>query len=170
MLGQALWRRNLKIDYDFCSHNKQAMQPIKFIELARRMAVLFRGDAAGVRSVVSRVYYGTFHEARLVIEELGYPVPRTENGHKFVQVRLLNAGNDHARRLGSLLCHLHERRKKADYDLEEAAYESENFMVEAIARTDRAARTLDECRAEPARTEIQTGIARYHARINAPGG
>ncbi|HET6880614.1 MAG TPA: hypothetical protein VFI31_10690 [Pirellulales bacterium] len=170
MLAQALWRRNLKIDYDLCSDNKHAMRPIKFIELARRMAVLFRGDPAGVRSIVSRAYYGTFHEARLLIEELGYPVPRTENGHRFVQVRLLNAGNDHARTLGSLLCHLHERRKKADYDLEEAAYESENFMVEAIARTDRAARILDECCAEPARTEIQTGIAQYHARINSPGG
>ena len=142
------------------------MQPNKFIELARKIAVMFRGDPAGVRSVVSRAYYGTLHEARVFLEQMGYPVPKTENGHQFVQVRLLNAQCEHATKLGSLLCHLHERRKKADYDLGEEAYESENFAVEAIARTDRAAKILDQCRNDPARTEIQEGISLYHARIN----
>lgn len=142
------------------------MPPIKFIELARRMAVLFRSDPAGVRTAVGRAYYGAFHEARLFLEQLGYFVPKNENGHRFVQVRLLNADNEHAKRLGSLLCHLHDRRKKADYDIDEAAYEAESFLVGAIARIDRAANILDQCRAEPARSEIQQGIGRYHARIN----
>lgn len=137
----------------------------RFLELARKMLVMHRADPAALRSVVSRAYYGTFHNARAFLEEMGRHPTKTENGHQFLQVRLLNAGEEHATKLGTLLTHLHERRKKADYEIGDAKYETEDFAVEAIARADRAMRLLEICREGETRGRIDAGISNYEKLI-----
>ncbi|HVA45310.1 MAG TPA: HEPN domain-containing protein [Pirellulales bacterium] len=140
----------------------------RFLDLARKMLVMHRTDPAGLRSVVSRAYYGAFHSARTFLEDMGCRVARTENAHQFVQIRLLNSGEERATKLGTLLTHLHERRKDADYEIDSPQYETEDFAVEAITRADRAMALLADCREELVRSKIKAGIASYERKIN-PG-
>lgn len=106
--------------------------------------------------------------ARELINDLGFSAPRDENTHRFVLIHLGNAGEIVAIEAATLMADLHERRKRADYDLSDARYENEAFAADTIARADRAVRLLEACRREPARTSIQGGIAAYRSKIGAP--
>jgi hypothetical protein len=63
-----------------------------FIHLAGKMCVLGDADEASFRTATGRAYYGAFHLAKWYLDELGFPVPRNENAHGFVQNQLLNCG------------------------------------------------------------------------------
>lgn len=103
-----------------------------------------------------------------MLEDLGFHSPRDENSHRFVLIHLANAGHETATDAATLLGDLHERRKRADYDLDDARYEAEAFAADAIARADRALRILETCGAEPARRRIRDGIVGYRAKISSP--
>ena len=134
-----------------------------FLSLARRMVVTHQAEPAALRTVVSRAYYGVFHNAKALLEDLGFPVPKSENAHLFVEVRLRHANRADACDAGALLGDLHERRKRADYDLGSPRYETLEFAAEAIHRADRLRETLKKCGQEPARTDTTRGIAAYHS-------
>src|SRR5688572_427716 len=136
-----------------------------FLRLARKMVVTHRAEPAALRTVVSRAYYAVFH-AKLYLEQLGFAVPRTENAHLFVQVRLLHANQVEASEIGALLANLHERRKRADYDLADVSFETLEFAAEAVHRADRVRGKLDLCEQEPARTQVKDGIDAYHKSIS----
>lgn len=141
-----------------------------FIDFARKMIVMHRNSPVGMRSVVSRSYYGVFHIARVYLEELGFHTSRDESSHRFLLVHLANAGEDNATDAASLLGDLHERRKRADYDLGDERCATEGFAAEAIARADRAARLFEICRQEPARTDVRDGILSYRSKISHSHG
>lgn len=141
-----------------------------FVSLARKMMVVHRGSAPAMRSVVSRAYYGVFHQARALLEDLHFHCPRDENSHRFALVYLTNADEKSATDLAALLGTLHEQRKHADYDLDDSRYETEGFAANAIARVDRAMRLLDVCSREPVRTSIRDGIVSYRAKIYGDPG
>jgi uncharacterized protein (UPF0332 family) len=98
-----------------------------FLSLARRLLVTHQADAAAMRTVASRAYYAVFHSAKMLLDEIGFPVPKTENAHLFIQVRLIHANQADASEAGALLGALHESRKRADYDLSIARYETLDF-------------------------------------------
>lgn len=139
-----------------------------FLDFARKAIVMHRGMPAAMRSVVSRAYYGIYHLTRRYLEELGFPTPKDESAHRFALVHLANAENEAATDLAALLGEIHERRKRADYDVDDARYETEAFAADTIARADRAARVLECCAAEPVQTTIREGILRYRAKLSAP--
>lgn len=137
-----------------------------FLEFARKAIVMHRGSPAALRSVVSRAYYGVFHLARDFLEDLAFQSPKDENSHRFVLIQFANADDPTATDTATLLGELHERRKRADHDLDDGRYETETFAADALARADRAVRLLEIGGAEPLRTKIREGILSYRAKIS----
>lgn len=45
------------------------------------------------RSAVSRAYYAAFHEARVLLRGLGFRVPRGDQAHAYLWLRLSNCGD-----------------------------------------------------------------------------
>lgn len=140
----------------------------RFIDFARKLLVQYANDPAGIRSIVSRLYYGLYHIALNYLREMGYHPGGNENAHQYIQRRFQNADEQNALLLGDLLVQLHERRTQADYKLDIARYESSLFGEEAVVRIDRALRAFEKCCDEPARSNIKAGISSYHRKINAP--
>ncbi|HVX09697.1 MAG TPA: hypothetical protein VHC22_00710 [Pirellulales bacterium] len=140
----------------------------RFIDFARKLLVQYKNDPAGVRSTVSRLYYGAYHIGISLLTELGWPPVANENGHQHAQRAFQNSGEQNAIEFGDLLVQLHERRKQADYKLHDERYESSRFGEEAVVRLDQALRAFQKCCNEPARTNIKAGISSYREKINSP--
>src|SRR5712692_3941849 len=49
------------------------------------------------RSAVSRAYYAAFHEARQLVRDLGFVVPRADQAHAYLWLRLSNCGDPQVR-------------------------------------------------------------------------
>lgn len=137
-----------------------------FLDFARKAIVMHRGSPPALRSVVSRAYYGVFHLARDFLEGLGFHSPKDENSHRFLLIQLANADDETATDTAALLGDLHERRKRADYHLDDGRYETETFAADALARADRAVRLLETVGTEPLRTKVRKGILSYRAKIS----
>lgn len=140
----------------------------EFLDFARKIIVMYRGSPAAMRTVVSRAYYAVYHIARTFLEDLGFHAPKDESCHRFVLIHLANADNQIATDVAALLGEIHERRKKADYELDQNQYGTEAFAADAIARADRAVRLLDACVVESTRANIRDGILSYRAKISRP--
>ena len=69
------------------------------------------------RSGVSRAYYAAFHVARLLLEGCGFAVPRAEQAHAYLWLRLSNTGRPDVDAAGAKLDNLRSKRNWADYDL-----------------------------------------------------
>ena len=127
-----------------------------FIQFAGKLAT--SADPASLRSAVSRAYYGAFHLAGEFLVDIGRPVPRNANAHVLVARMLQSSGQPDAVRAGSLLGDLHSDRIKADYRLDDRRVETAAFarLKVEIAHAVRSA--LDQCRLEPARSQIQARV------------
>src|SRR5262245_13711822 len=68
------------------------------------------------RSASSRAYYSAFHVARDLMRDLGFRVPRAEQAHGYLWLRLSNAGPRGVERTGSDVRDLRQQRNRADYD------------------------------------------------------
>jgi hypothetical protein len=69
------------------------------------------------RSAVSRAYYSAFHVAIGLFRLAGFAVPRGEQAHGYVWLRLANAGHPDVMAAGESLNELRRDRNRADYDL-----------------------------------------------------
>lgn len=96
------------------------MNPDEFIKLAGRIISF---GPAGVRSAVSRAYYGAFNEAMDVLEGIGCGCPRNAKAHNLVVVFLDFSGNAHAKQASSMLSDLHTARLRCDYRLSDKVAE-----------------------------------------------
>lgn len=136
-----------------------------FIRLAGKLCVLAGGDESSFRTTISRAYYGVFHLAKRFLEELGFSIVANENAHGFLRKHLLNCGHPIALGAGRILVDLHKNRIRADYDLEDQRLESADFARRNVENAHDFERMLTTCREEPARSEIQTGIADYQSKL-----
>jgi uncharacterized protein (UPF0332 family) len=80
------------------------------------MALARNANSASYRTAVSRAYYGAFHLARAMLDEIGYRCQVRDNEHLFAQRHFANCQQHEAREVGGSLANLHESRKEADYD------------------------------------------------------
>jgi HD-like signal output (HDOD) protein len=64
--------------------------PADLIELAEQSAETT--TKAAWHSSISRAYYSVFHEARSLMRQLGFDVPRGEQAHAYLSLRLSNCG------------------------------------------------------------------------------
>lgn len=137
----------------------------RFIQLAGKFCVLSDADESNYRVAISRAYYGAFHLVRDFLDEIGVVDPQNLNSHNFAQRVLIQSGNSAAFSGGNTLRDLHSYRIAADYERHDVRFESPDFARRTIELAHRLKSILDACRNEPARTEIQTGIADYQSRL-----
>jgi uncharacterized protein (UPF0332 family) len=71
------------------------------------------------RSGVSRAYYSAFHAARLLLRVCGFEVPRADQAHAYLWLRLANSGHPDVRKAGNELNELRRARNWADYDADQ---------------------------------------------------
>src|SRR5205823_1929229 len=69
------------------------------------------------RSPISRAYYEAFHVARQLMFDLHFNIPRTDDAHKYMYLRLNNCGHAQIVAASSDLNSLRAERNEADYDL-----------------------------------------------------
>jgi uncharacterized protein (UPF0332 family) len=132
-----------------------------FLTLAERW-VNGAGEAEW-RSAVSRAYYAAFHEARELLRDLGFRVPRGDQAHAYLWMRLSNCGDPQVQLAGSELNRLRRDRNRADYDIEQD-------LLQADARADvRLARTISQvfhaARAEPTRSQVTDAMRVYERDV-----
>lgn len=97
------------------------MDPHDYLEVAW---TLLEGDReAEWRSALSRAYYAAFHVARRLLLQCGFAVPRADQAHAFLWLRLSNSGHPDVRKVGIQLNDLRQARNRADYDLERSVDE-----------------------------------------------
>ena len=106
--------------------------PADLIELAEMSAEATTEVAW--RSSVSRAYYAVFHEARSLLHQLGFDVPRGEQAHAYLSLRLSNCGIPTIEHAGHQLNSLRGDRNRADYDIDRTIKQSVARHLVATAR------------------------------------
>ena len=91
------------------------IRPREQLNLAERLC---RGTSeVEWRCAVSRAYYSAFHQARELLQALGFQIPRAEFVHAFLWKRLQSCGATSVGIAGSRLHQLRTARNRADYDV-----------------------------------------------------
>jgi uncharacterized protein (UPF0332 family) len=86
-----------------------------FLSLASQLAA--GSTEADWRTAAGRVYYAAFHVARQMLEGLKFRVPRAEQAHRHLWLRLSNCGDPQVQQTGADLNELRRYRNRADYEL-----------------------------------------------------
>lgn len=126
--------------------------------------ILVRGRTeAEWRSGVSRAYYAAFHEARQLLRDLGFQVPRGDQAHVYLSRRLSNCGNLSVGRAGSDMNALRGDRNRADYDVT-LAFDQHNATIQ-VQTARQIIQVLDASRTEPTRTQITDAMKIYERDV-----
>jgi hypothetical protein len=136
----------------------------QFLELAGRLAATAGGEAE-CRTAVSRAYYGAFHLALTLIQDLGFSIPANANAHAIVQRYLIGAGHTDAQRAGSLLSSLHADRIRADYRLQDSRLADVQFTRLRVALAQEIRSALAACRRDSVREAVIRGIREYRRLV-----
>ena len=108
-------------------------------DLLKLAEVLCRGTTeAEWRCSVGRAYYAAFHQARDLLQTLGFQIPRAELVHAFLWKRLQSCGPSAVGTAGSKLHQLRSLRNRADYDVTIAFVQND-----AIAAVETSRQILD---------------------------
>ena len=135
--------------------------PADLLDLAEEWA-----DAeteAAWRSSVSRAYYAVFHEARGLMRQLGFEVPRGEVAHAYLSLRLSNCGIPTIEQAGHQLNSLRGDRNRADYDIDRTLKQSNARHQVATARV--TFQTFVETSQLPDATGLIDSIRRYETDV-----
>ena len=93
------------------------MDPRDFLDVADD---LITGDKeAEWRSAVSRAYFASFHTAQRLLKKCGFVVPKGEQAHAYLWLRLANSAHPDVENAGNDLNHLRRNRNWADYVLDQ---------------------------------------------------
>ena len=95
------------------------MEETGFLDVADELSMGSR--EADWRSATSRAYYAAFHKARRLLRHNGFAVPRGEQAHAYLWLRLDNSRHPDVVEAGHALNDLRRARNAADYDVEVAA-------------------------------------------------
>ena len=115
------------------------------------------------RSAVSRAYYAAFHEARQLLQGLGFTVPLGDQAHAYLWLRLSNCGNLPVQVAGSDLNTLRRERNRSDYDIHRDLHQADALLqVQAAARI---IQILDGVSNDPIRGQIMDAMKIYERSI-----
>jgi uncharacterized protein (UPF0332 family) len=137
------------------------MNPRDFLTLAYGLAA--GTTEAEWRSAVSRAYYAAFHAARQLLRDLGFRVPRGDQAHAYLWMRLSNCGDAGLVAAGQKLRDLRSDRNHADYDLDVPLPRASAPFRTGTA--DNVMQTLDTGRVEPTRTRITNAMRTYEQTV-----
>jgi uncharacterized protein (UPF0332 family) len=138
------------------------MSPRDFLDQADELVNAAR--EVDWRSAASRAYYAAFHVARSLLEAAGFVVPRAEQAHQYLHLRLANSGHPDIEQAGTELDDLRRRRNRADYDLHIAFPQSaaHDAVTTALAVID----LLESLAAAPALlAPVVAGIRAYEQNV-----
>ena len=133
------------------------MAPTDFLDLAARL--MADGTEAAFRTAVSRVYYGEFHAAVLLIRGMGVSLPIGPESHQKVRYCLMESGEAAGLQAGDSLQILRQDRNRQDYDLDASAVFNKHHA--ALLRVNGARAVLgllQNCRAEPVRSRFRVKL------------
>ena len=108
------------------------ISPRDLLQLAESLS----GGATEVawRCAVSRAYYAAFHQARELLQTLGFQIPRAELVHAFLWKRLQSCGQSEVGLAGSHLHQLRSVRNRADYDVQLSFLQNDAVAAVEIGR------------------------------------
>ena len=116
------------------------------------------------RSAVSRSYYAAFHEARILLGNCGFAVPYGDRAHKYLSMRLMNAGQADVKRAGQDLDTLRTQRNEADYQLRGRLIQKTGRAN--VQKASEIIRTLESVAADTvAKTQITTAMKTYERDV-----
>jgi uncharacterized protein (UPF0332 family) len=115
------------------------------------------------RSAVSRGYYAAFHVAKQFMEDLGFLIPRGDQAHAYLWLRLSNSADSQLQLAGSDLNGLRRDRNRADYEVKLTIDHANAFLqVQAAPRII----TIIEATAQgPRRAQVMSAIKDYERDI-----
>lgn len=134
----------------------------EFIDLAGRLVASgsTSDSAARCRSAISRSYYGAFHCAAAVLEELGKPPLKNAQGHRETINTLLRSKIAAACEAGGFIDDLHTSRIRADYRLEDTRSENIQNAKLSVEDASNALSALNKCLEEPVRSKLIAALAK----------
>lgn len=122
------------------------IDPHDYLEVA--WSLLEGNREAEWRSAVSRAYYAAFHVARQLLTQCGFTVPRADQAHAYLWLRLSNAEHADVHSVGTRLNDLRKARNRADYELERSV--DETTAIEKVQSADDIVELLDAVAKETA--------------------
>jgi len=115
------------------------------------------------RSAVSRAYYGVFHVARQFMEDLGFLVPRGDQAHAYLWLRLSNSGDVQLQIAGSDLNILRRDRNRSDYEVKVTLLHANALLqVQAAAQIIKIIEAINQ---NPLRAQVTDAMKNYERDI-----
>jgi uncharacterized protein (UPF0332 family) len=142
----------------------KAVEGKEFFELAQKL-VQMRSESA-LRSAISRAYYAAYHCCIQLLREFGFQFSKDASAHDKVAAYLNNAGITEIQFASKELGYLRRRRNHADYDLASAEFQNHINCQLDLARAQSIILEIEKYNQEPLRTQLRTGLRKYHAKIN----
>jgi uncharacterized protein (UPF0332 family) len=115
------------------------------------------------RSAVSRAYYGAFHVARRLLEDVGVHLPKGEQVHAKATYCLQDCGEQVAGEAADDLETLRNERNRADYDLDRIVYQQRVAEMQ-VRKAQQIAAKLQQCRSGPNAADFRAKV-RAHAKL-----
>jgi uncharacterized protein (UPF0332 family) len=135
--------------------------PEQLVAFAGKLVASHSHTTAALRAAISRAYYGAYHLTGDLLVEMGFSRGRQHNYHH----DLLNSGQAEARLAGQLLENLRTSRNLADYELGNPRAEQLRYAQSCVEDAEKVQSLLSDCRQEPLRTAVKSGIEAYRQRI-----
>ena len=127
-------------------------------------SVLVKGSTeAEWRSAVSRAYYAAFHLARNLLLGCGFQVPRGDQAHAYLWLRLSNSKNADAESAGRDLKSVRSSRNWADYDLDRPLIQA--TALHQLRLIENVIRALEATGKEAAKTQITEAMKIYERDV-----
>jgi hypothetical protein len=145
------------------------MDAEEFVTLAGKVAGMGK---AGARSAVSRAYYGAFHFAISILDELATAPASNGKGHNLVPIFLKSCNHPDAQSAADLLSDLHSDRIKADYHIADNRFEGLTFAQNDVENAETIKALLQRFRTacvadESLRRNLRDGVNRVKASFKA---
>jgi hypothetical protein len=126
------------------------MQGRAFLNVARRAAA--RTAEEDWRAAVIHAYYALFLECRDALVRWGFPMPRQQSVHSYVQFRFRHAAHADLNYIGDRLDPLFRDRNRASYEVSNSAgFTSGALANQSIQKAENALGLLDQIDADPTR-------------------
>jgi uncharacterized protein (UPF0332 family) len=120
------------------------------------------------RSAVSRAYYAVFHCAVEFLSGLGFPASRGPQAHGELQFGINNSGVAEFQKLYQMIHRLYDRRRLADYELQNDEFQSQATAALWVASAQQAIAMIADCKkSKTLSAQIRQGIRAYENKLKA---
>jgi uncharacterized protein (UPF0332 family) len=119
------------------------MDPKQFQYLASGLAEHGTSESE-FRTAISRAYYAVFNLGVILLNELGFTIPKNQYAHEEVRRHFNNSGDNDLIELAIKIDDLRTKRNHADYDLDRHDVEEKQNAKKYVYLADRLIKILEE--------------------------